>query len=121
MTQFKIFSSLLILIFLLSCSTIKKQDYYYNEIVIRNNTRLTLKKVVIKVPKTQRVFSCSNIAPQGTCTNGFKKTRYQRNPINFSWIYQDEKKNRNNIIIEIPENMNHEIPLRGVLEIKSNG
>ena len=53
---------LLMLAFVLSsCASITKNDYYYDEITIRNNSYQNVRNVKIKVEKTGLVFVCSFI------------------------------------------------------------
>jgi len=112
----------LVVLFLLSaCSSVLKPVYYYNEIVVRNSTFYPVKDVKIHASRTGQVFKCSNIAPRASCSNSFPKRKYQGNPIKITWVYHDHKNQTKEFVLAIPESMDKAIPLRGVLEIKSDG
>ena len=50
---------------LISCVSIMQQDYYYNEIILKNKSSDIIRDVLIKVEKTGGIFKCSIIPPQG--------------------------------------------------------
>jgi len=104
-----------------ACGTVVKPVYYYNEIVVRNSTFYPVKDVEIRANRTNKVFKCSNIAPRASCSDTFPKRKYQGNPIKITWVYHDRKKETKEFVLAIPESMDRTIPLRGVLEIKSDG
>jgi len=113
--------SALCLLGLTSCTTSTEHAYYYNEILIRNNTSSPLADVVIQVKKTNKVFRCSNIAPRGTCSNRFQKKKYQHNSITITWLYNNRSRLQRQILLEVPKTADPAYPLRGVLVIKQDG
>lgn len=106
---------------LFSCETMQQQDYFFNEIVVRNRSYDPVQDVEIRVDKTHRVFSCTNIAPRASCSNSFHKRKYQHNPIQVTWTYHNRKRTMKEFVLEVPGTLNPERPLRGVLEIKPDG
>jgi len=107
-------------LFLNSCASISK-PYYYNEIVVVNNTNQLIPYVVIRAKETQRMFSCRNIAPRAKCSNKTKKKETKNSQLNITWTYNGIERTTGNFKIKIPEHMLKSIPLRGVLALQSNG
>ena len=106
---------------LFSCETLQQQTYFFNEIVVRNRSFDPVQNVQIRVDKTHRVFSCTNIAPRASCSNSFQKRKYQHNPIQVTWVYHNRTRAKKEFVLEVPRTMQPEQPLRGVLEIRSDG
>lgn len=113
---------LLVNIFALSaCAVINKPDYYYNEVVLRNNSLNSVTSVRIKVDKTQAVFSCSIILPNTACTNKFPKRKYLGNQIQITWTYLNTTKTTEKFNLKLPKEFDESIPLRGILEVTQDG
>ena len=108
------------LFLLSSCASISK-PYYYNEIVVLNNTQQLIPHVVIRAKETQRMFGCRNIAPEAKCSNKIKKIEAKNSPLKITWTYNGAERTTSNFKIKIPENMLKSIPLRGVLALQSDG
>ena len=106
---------------LTACSTIIKQDYYYNEIVLRNNLPRAVTDVKVKVEKTQAIFSCGYILPGTTCSTKFPKRKYLGNQIHVTWSYDDYKQTPGKFVLKMPKGLDTTTPLRGVLEVSRNG
>ncbi len=103
-----------------SCAVIN-EPYYYNEVVLRNNTNELLTDVKIQSMKTNRMISCANISPGSQCSDKFAKRKYQQAKLSISWTYRGQRKHEDNIVLVIPENMSRDIPLRGVLIVNKDG
>lgn len=71
----------LCLVFLTACQPLIKDDYYFNGIVVRNNTDENLFEVKIMVEETHAVFMCGNIPPRAMCSNEFPKRKYLGHPV----------------------------------------
>lgn len=108
------------LFLLLSCASISK-PYYYNEIVVLNNTQQLIPHVVIRAKETQRMFGCRNIAPGAKCSNKTKSKKIKNSKLKITWTYNGAERTTGNFKITIPENMLKSIPLRGVLALQSDG
>lgn len=104
-----------------ACTSPPVPDYYYNEIVVRNNTSTPVSGVSIRVPNTNAVFSCSHIAPNGECSNKFRKRKYLGNPITISWTYLSNRKTKSEFVLNLPADLHTDRPFRGVLEITKDG
>lgn len=106
---------------LTSCLTVLTPDYYYNEIVLRNETNRDVTDVTIKVKNTGGVFSCSVIPARAKCSNKIRKRKYQGNPITIKWRFAGQNHTEDQVQLTVPENFSPEIPLRGVLVIENDG
>lgn len=107
-------------LFLISCASISK-PYYYNEIVVLNNTNQLIPHVVIRAKETQRMFGCRNIAPGAKCSNKTKAKEIKNSKLKITWTYNGVERTTGNFKVKIPENMHKLIPLRGVLALQSDG
>ncbi len=97
------------------------QDYYYNEIVVRNKTSESVTDVSIKVAKTLAVFRCGYIAPAAICSNKFPKKKYLGNPVHITWKFHNTKKETDSFVLEVPKTLDAKIPMMGILEINNDG
>jgi hypothetical protein len=112
----------LVCVYLLaSCATTSRPTYYYNEVVVRNNTKSIVQDVTIRADQSQRMFGCSNIAPLGQCSDQFPKRQYLASPIRIAWIIGNRNWQTEEFVLEIPESYNPTIVLRGVLELQPDG
>lgn len=107
-------------ILLIACASIA-QPYYYNEVVVQNNTRELIRDVVIRADVSNRMFSCGNIAPGASCSNKFQKREYQNNKLSITWEYRGISRTKNNIMLDVPQHMKSSVPLRGVIAIQPDG
>ena len=112
-----LFTSLLLLS---SCASIG-EPYYYNEIVVLNNTNQLIPHVVIRAKETHRMFGCRNIAPTAKCSNKIKKKEVKNSPLKITWTYNGIERTTDNFKIDIPKNILKPIPLRVVLALQSDG
>ncbi len=58
-------------------------------VVIRNMTSHMISNVVLKIPATGKVVSCSTILPHRECSLGFPLQENKHNPATLSWQYQN--------------------------------
>jgi len=114
-------ATIIVLFILSACTSPPEPDYYYNEIVVRNKTESPVSGVAIRVPNTNAVFSCSHIAPNGECSNKFRKRKYLGNPITISWTYRSNRKTKSEFVLNLPADLHPDTPFRGVLEITKDG
>lgn len=117
----KLFALLTYLFVLSGCATVNKQAFYYNEIVIRNNTNRNVSNVSIIAEKANAVFSCNIIPPGTACSNKFRKRKYLGNPIKISWSYHNAKRKTERFALKLPQGLDAAFPLRGVLEVNNGG
>lgn len=106
---------------LTGCATISGPTYYYNEIVVINQTRTVVRDVEISAAESGRLFGCGNIAPRGICSNKFRPQVYQGNPVQVAWQVGQGQRRGEVIELELPPSFVPELPLRGVLVIGASG
>jgi len=104
-----------------ACATSYNPTYHYNEILVVNNSKQLIQDVTISASETGRQFSCGNIAPRGICSDKFPSRRYEQSPIQISWVFGGSTGQTGEFVLEVPETMSIEVPLRGVLAISPNG
>ncbi len=106
-----------------SCATGYRPTYYYNEILIQNTSTVLLHEVRISSGESGRVFSCSNIAPQGICSNKFPRRQYMNTPIQVSWVFGNSGAESKQILLDWPGRFSSgsAFPLRGVVEVGPQG
>ncbi len=114
-------STIVLGLLLSSCATSLQPQYFYNEIVIANDSRQLIQDVTIQVAGSNRMFSCGNIAPRGSCSNKMPARPYQKKPIRISWAFGAITRQTSEFVLEVPDSMNSDIPLRGVLRISPRG
>jgi len=117
----KNYTSLVLGLLLSACATGYQPTYFYNEVLIVNNSRQLVQDVTISSNETGRTFSCGNIAPLGICSNKFSKRLYERNPIRIAWVFGSNARQTSEFVLEVPGTMHTPFPLRGVLEISPQG
>lgn len=103
------------------CATIPGATYYYDEVVVINQSRSLVRDVEIAATDSGRVFSCGNIAPRGMCSNRFQPQLYRGSPIRVAWAMGDGRRRSEIIELELPVSLVAEVPLRGVLLIGARG
>lgn len=108
-------------ILLTACATVKQPRYFYNEILIVNNSRDLIQDVKISASATGQAFSCGNIAPLGICANKLPSRPYLENPIRIDWMLGNTARQSNEFVLEVPATLDSGSPLRGVLEISPRG
>lgn len=106
---------------LCGCATIQAATYYYDEVVVLNQSRSLLRDVEIMSSESGRVFSCGNIAPRGICSNRFRPQVYRGSPIRLTWAIGAGARHSKVIELELPTSFVVEIPLRGVILISASG
>ena len=104
-----------------ACATSYNPTYYYNEILVVNNSRELIQDVTISASESGRQFSCGNIAPLGICSDRFPRLKYEQNPIRISWVFGSRAGQSSEFVLEVPATMSTGLPLRGVLEISPKG
>ncbi len=104
-----------------SCVSSFQPQYYYNEILIANDSRQLVQDVTIHVVGTNRVFSCGNIAPRGICSNKMPPRPYLKKPIRITWVFGTIARQTSEFVLEVPPSMDTAIPLRGVLKVNPQG
>jgi hypothetical protein len=104
-----------------SCATLQGPSYYYNEVVVLNQSRTVVRDVEILSTESGRVFSCDNIAPRGICSNKFQPQLYRGSPVQIAWAIGDGSRRDEIVELELPADFVPEIPLRGVLVIGARG
>ncbi len=108
-------------LFLSSCATSYNPDYFYNEILIINNSGILVQDVTISADETGRMFSCGNIAPRGICSDKFSQRRYMKSPIRIAWVFGNTAGQTEAFVLDVPSKFVTSFPLRGVLEISPQG
>ena len=83
----KNYSILIAGLLLSACATSYESPYFYNEILIINNSREMIQDVSIRAGESGRIFSCGNIAPLGICSDKFPRRRYMKSPITIAWVF----------------------------------
>ena len=104
-----------------ACATTYQPSYYYNEILVVNNSKELVQDVTISATNNGRVFSCGNIAPFGICSNRIGKRRYEQNPIQVSWTFGGSSNQTEAFVIKVPATFYTAFPLRGVVAIEPDG
>lgn len=103
------------------CASLPAPAWYYDEIVVVNQTRSLVRDVEITAPQSGRVFACGNIAPRGICSNRFRPQAYSGNPVRVAWAIGDGRRRDETVVPELAPGLLPEIPLRGVLVIGAQG
>ena len=103
------------------CASMQGPTYTYNEVVILNQSRMSLSDVTISASESGRVFSCGNIAPRGICANKFRPQPYRGDPIQIALMTGDGRRRSETLELTLPASFVAELPLRGVLVIGSKG
>ena len=117
-------NSIKILLFpflLVSCASVDKNKYYYDEITMRNKSQYNVTDVKIRVEKTGMVFSCSFIPPKAECSNKFQKQHYLGNPVTLSWVFNNGRTITTTVQPKLPKDALTTKMLKGLLEIDGNG
>ena len=95
--------------------------YYYDEVVVLNQSRYVVRDVQIASTNSGRIFSCGNVAPRGICSNKFSPQIYQGKPVRVAWRFDEGDINSQVFELALPPSVVSELPLRGVLVIGANG
>jgi hypothetical protein len=106
---------------LCGCATIPRATYYYDEVVVINQSRSLVRDVEIRPAESGRVFSCGNIAPRGICSNRFRPQVYRGSPIQFTWAIGSRERRSEVVELQLPVSFVAEISLRGVFLIGERG
>ena len=111
-----------IVLLLCGCASVPVgPTYYYDEVVVLNQSRYVVRDVQIASTNSGRVFSCGNVAPRGICSNKFSPQVYQGRPVRVSWRFDEGRVNSEVFELELPPSFIPELPMRGVLLIGANG
>lgn len=121
LTVMKNYTILLLGLLLSACATGHEPQYFYNEILIVNESRVVIQDVTISAEATGRSFNCGNIAPLGICSNKIPQRRYMKSPITLSWVFGNTARQTEKFLLEVPTATSNEFPLRGVLQISPSG
>ncbi len=103
----------------LSCAVIEA-PYYYNEIVLRNNSDELVKDVKILSMKTNRMIRCANIPPGSQCSDKFPKRKRVKSNLSITWTHRGKTHQEDNIVLNIPDDYDRSIPMRGVLIVNKD-
>jgi hypothetical protein len=117
----KIYSILIAGLVLSACATSYESPYFYNEILIINNSREMIQDVSIRAGESGRMFSCGNIAPRGICSDKFPRRRYMESSITIAWVFDSISRQTDEFVLEVPTTFDSQLSLRGVLEITPEG
>lgn len=117
----KNYSILIAGLLLSACATSYESPYFYNEILIINNSRELIQDVSIRAGESGRMFGCGNIAPRGICSDKFPRRRYMKSPITIAWVFGSIARQTDEFILEVPATFDSKLRLRGVLEITPDG
>ena len=104
-----------------ACASSYESPYFYNEILIINNSREMIQDVSIRAGESGRMFSCGNIAPRGICSDKFPRRRYMKIPITIAWVFGGIARQTDDFVLEVPATFDSNLILRGVLEITPRG
>lgn len=118
-TRLLVFTSIISALLLSSCANIITPEYYYNEIIIHNKTKLAVSNATIRVEKTHAVFQCSYIPSGSQCSNKFPKRKFLGNPIQVSWTFNNRTKISDSFVLQIPAGFDPAIPMQGILNVTS--
>ena len=104
-----------------ACATSSQPKYFFDELVVVNNSREIIRDVTIRDVANDRVFTCGNVAPLGICSNSFGRRPYQQNPIRIEWSFGGEALQTQDFVVPVPPYFYPSLALRGVLEISPQG
>jgi len=93
--------------------------YQIREILVVNNSQQLLREVSIR--SGDRVFACGNIPALRICSNSFPRRNYDYAPIEVEWTLGQNAPRKQSLSLEVPATYATGLPLRGVLEIGSDG
>jgi hypothetical protein len=115
---------LLALALLLSaCATGSGQGppYFYNQILIVNNSKELIQEVTISSTVNGRSFSCGNIAPLGICSNRTGKRHYKEGPFQIDWVFGNNAPRTDQLTLTVPAFYLTGLALQVVFEISPQG
>ena len=122
----RIFSSTLhisigVFVFHLSgCSVLSQiKPIEISGLVIQNNTSAPIYNVQLWVEKTGTVVHSSSILAGNQLSTEFPLRRYQGNSVNISWEQEGKFSLANNIIAQIPDNLDANKPSQFIVIINS--
>ena len=91
-----------------ACATSYESPYFYNEILIINNSREMIQDVSIHAGESGRMFGCGNIAPRGVCSDKFSRRRYMKSSIKITWTFGSIVRQTDEFVLEVPATFNSE-------------
>ena len=104
-----------------ACATSYQPTYFFNRILVNNNSDQVIREIAIKATVNGRAFSCTNVAPYGFCENKFPRRRYEYNPIEISWELGDSVKRTQQVTIPVPASFSIDLVLWGEVNINTDG
>ena len=106
---------------LASCALDHRPVYYFNEVLIVNNSKESIRDLSISVTGTAGRFGCANIAPLGICANKFPRRAYEYRPIRIDWIYGGQARRSDSFVVEVPPTFHAGQVMRAVIDISPEG
>lgn len=95
--------------------------YYFNEVLIVNNSKESIRDVSISVPATGRRFGCANIAPLGICANKFPRRAYEYRPVRIDWVHGGKPRRSDSFVVDVPPAFSSGQVMRAVIDISPEG
>ena len=95
--------------------------YTYNEIMVINNSKESIRSLTVTTAESGGIFSCENIAALGVCSDRFTRRRYKEGAFSVDWVFGDSVRQTNEVGVEVPAYSSPGVPLRAVLEISPQG
>lgn len=113
--------SLIFLSNLTGCSIAKKfENELFDTIEIRNDTSQAIHGVKLKVPRTNRIMSCSVILPTSSCSVQFPPIPNRHNPVTLLWVHAGKRYEK--IIPNSEQNLpEHAPPYTAIVSILNQG
>ncbi len=114
----RLLSTLMSVIMLNACAT--HQPETINGLIIKNQTNFAVKDVVLKIPETGGIVSCSMILPHTECSMGFQERALGDNLAILSWK-QDHKKYNVPLSNDQSPAVHPDYPYHAVVKIMDDG
>ena len=95
--------------------------YTYNEIMVINNSKESIRSLTVTTAESGGIFSCENIAALGVCSDRFTRRRYKEGAFSVDWVFGDSVRQTNEVGIKVPAYNSPGVPLIFVLEISPEG
>ena len=107
---------------ILSCAVPEKsEDMSIKRLVFLNQSAMPLNDVRIYVQSTHEFVTCGYILPKSECSMGFPLREYQGNRFQVKWRDNNQQRTMNNIAMEIPGDLDNDLPVRAVIVFGENG
>ena len=108
----------LILLMLGACASVPEQNL--NALVIQNNTNAPVYDVVLRIPETHGIVSCSAILPGYDCYLGFKERKNENRVAILSWT-QNGKSYTKPLVGSKETKLHPDYPYKAVVSIMDQG